>query len=154
MSCSAHKEPKGPRMTPRFANWCLSATCLPLLKVSFLTNQESGSDSLQKWMDFHLQRMTETTRGPAVSGRHLEGHFPNEPGTHVSSQSHPNPNTYILSQILWLPRLTQTSKHSLQTTPSYPYLALPPPKPSIGPLSHSSPYPTSAPPPSAFTSPY
>ena len=67
---------------------CLSATCLPLLKVSLLTNQESDSDSLQKWMDFHLQRMRETTRGPAVSGRHPEGHFPNEPCLFAKSPKH------------------------------------------------------------------
>lgn len=114
-------------------------------KSPFSQNQESSSDSLQKRMDFHLQRMRKTIRGPAVSGRHPEGHFPNEPGTHVSSQSHPNPNTHILSQILWLPRLTdfQTlpTDHSILPLfipvspkalhwPPFPFFSLPYPCPT------------------------
>lgn len=52
-------------------------------------------------MNFHFQRMRENTRGPTVSDRHLEGHFPDQApchfSTHLSSQTRPNPNTHILS---------------------------------------------------------
>ena len=75
------REQEEPWITPRFVKLA-PRVCLLLVHLykrsPFSSSQEFGSASLQRWMDFHFQRMREITRGPKVSGRHLEGHFPNQ----------------------------------------------------------------------------
>ena len=150
------QEPKGPWMTPRFVNLPLVSACSLLTSIKSLLSHKTKSLVLTAFRSGWISTSREWKRLLGAL-QYLGGTrrviFPTNqalmsPPKVTQTQTH----TYSL-RFSGSPD-SQTSKHSLQTTPSYPYLSLSPPKPSIGPLSHSSPYPTPAPPPSAFTSPY